>query len=174
MGKIFHHDSPLPDGDERQTPRKLFDYLDSIYQFNLDAAATRENALCADFLTKEDNSLVHPWGGKRVWCNPPFTQKTAFLQKALTEARFYNTLVVMLLPTSTGTYWWRDYVMQANEILCHRGRLKFAPFKESAPFDVALAVFLPNTCPLWPTIKMLEPLPEYHIYQPSTGEDKWT
>ena len=40
------------------TPQWLFDACDRVFKFTLDAAASRENALCTEYFTKEDNSLI--------------------------------------------------------------------------------------------------------------------
>jgi hypothetical protein len=52
------------------TPPALFRQLDAEFHFDLDVAATRENALCARFFIREDDAIVQPWRGT-VYCNPP-------------------------------------------------------------------------------------------------------
>lgn len=49
--------------DNVATPQWLFDELDAVFHFDLDAAATPENAKCARFYTKEDDALKKSWGG---------------------------------------------------------------------------------------------------------------
>lgn len=151
------------DQDERQTPKALFDFLHSHFEFTLDAAATSHNALCPTYYTKQDESLIQSWANHVVWCNPPFTKKLAFVQKALTSALFYKSTVVMLLPSSTGARWFCDYVLHANEIWFIKGRLKFAPMNNPAPFDCCLAIYLPHEVSLMPRIKVLEQRPEYRL-----------
>lgn len=60
MNKELMFSSNTP---EWETPQDLFDRLDALYHFDLDAAATPENAKCARFFTKEDNGLMQMWGG---------------------------------------------------------------------------------------------------------------
>lgn len=50
--------------DNVATPQWLFDELDEVFHFDLDAAATPENAKCAKYYTKEDDALKKSWGGR--------------------------------------------------------------------------------------------------------------
>lgn len=71
--------------DEWATPQELFDRLNKIFRFNLDAAATLENAKCNEFYTKEENGLSRPWHGN-VWLNPPYGRQIgAWVKKAYEE-----------------------------------------------------------------------------------------
>jgi phage N-6-adenine-methyltransferase len=56
---------------EWETPQPLFDELNKEFQFDLDVCATKENAKCKIFFTKEDNGLTQMWGGT-CWMNPPY------------------------------------------------------------------------------------------------------
>lgn len=49
--------------DEWATPNYIFDELNKTFQFTLDVCATKENAKCSKFFTKEDNGLKQSWGG---------------------------------------------------------------------------------------------------------------
>lgn len=49
--------------DNVETPQWLFDSLDAVFHFDLDACATSENAKCRKFYTKEDDALKKSWGG---------------------------------------------------------------------------------------------------------------
>ena len=51
---------------EWETPQELFDRLDRIHNFTLDVCATKANAKCARFFTKETDGLKQDWGGKCV------------------------------------------------------------------------------------------------------------
>lgn len=48
-------------GDERATPKTLFDALDAEFHFDLDAAASPDNAKCESFYTDADDALSRPW-----------------------------------------------------------------------------------------------------------------
>lgn len=58
---------------EWETPIELFDKLNDIYGFEIDVCATRENAKCPKFFTKEDDGLMQDWYGC-CWMNPPVWQ----------------------------------------------------------------------------------------------------
>ena len=49
--------------NEWATPKGLFDILDEEFLFELDPCATKDNAKCPKFYTKEDDGLLQDWGG---------------------------------------------------------------------------------------------------------------
>jgi site-specific DNA-methyltransferase (adenine-specific) len=49
--------------DNWATPQWLFDKLNEEFGFTLDPCASKENAKCAKYFTKEDNGLNQNWGG---------------------------------------------------------------------------------------------------------------
>ena len=57
---------------EWATPQATFDLLNRAWNFTLDPCATKENARCAKFYTKEDDGLTHSWDGEKVFMNPPY------------------------------------------------------------------------------------------------------
>lgn len=58
--------------DEWPTPRSLFDGLDAEFGFSLDPCATKENAKCRKFFTREQDGLSQEWSGETVFMNPPY------------------------------------------------------------------------------------------------------
>lgn len=89
----------------------------------------------------EVDGLAVDWSGRRVFCNPPYSNIPAFLAKHVeTEVAVY------LLPSRTGTKWFHDTVLpRATEIRFLRGRLKFGAAKGNAPFDSLIVVFRKET-----------------------------
>lgn len=71
--------------------------------FTLDVAAASHNAKCREFYTRGDDGLSQPWEG-RVWCNPPYSNLSAWLFKAWQEWEHRShadlSLIVMLLPAN--------------------------------------------------------------------------
>lgn len=138
-----------PKSHEWETPTELFRQLDQEFGFALDAAASRENALCPAFITKDGDGLSRSWAHwGAVWCNPPYgTQIGRWVQKGYEEAQKGAT-VVMLIPARTETRYWHDYVMRAWEIRFIRGRLRFGGVEiergHNAPFPSAVVVFRPG------------------------------
>ena len=127
--------------EEWGTPQKLFNRLNQEFNFTLDICASKENAKCHKYYTKEENALKKEWGGI-IWMNPPYGRQIGnWVKKAKEAARQEKATVVCLLPARTDTAWWHDYVMKANEIRLIRGRLKFGDGKGSAPFPSAIVVF---------------------------------
>jgi len=140
-------------GDEWETPRWLYDKLNSDFVFDLDATATQENALAPGYFTKEDNALKQDWfidygeDGivKTVFLNPPYSKISAFMKKAYKES-LKGAVVVCLIPCRTDTKYWHNYCMKASEIRLVKGRLKFnnrtlPSWKEDGSHKVSSATF---------------------------------
>lgn len=135
----------LPGWDKWETPPDLFARLDAEFDFTLDAAASHENAKCADFFTPQDDALTIDWRG-RVWCNPPYGRGVdAWVAKAEWEVHHMGgaECVVMLLPGSIDTGWWHAVVHRyASEVRLIRGRLGFGRSRRGrAPFPSVVVVF---------------------------------
>lgn len=129
-----------------ETPPELFWQLHQEFRFTLDAAASHENALLPRYCTKEgtfvktdygalmvseSDGLSLSWQGERVYCNPPYDRSLSrWVAKGCAKE---GPLVVMLLPVSTSTRWFHDYIWDATwqcprpgvEVRFLRGRLAF-------------------------------------------------
>lgn len=120
--------------DDRGTPPELFAELSERFGgFTLDAAAAPHNAKCERFFSIEDDGLEQRWTG-RVWCNPPFSNLAAWLQKAwVAWADPHVELIVMLVPANrTEQAWWQNWVEPHRDrpgshmrVEFLRGRLRF-------------------------------------------------
>lgn len=138
--------------DEWPTDQAVFDELSELFgPFNLDAAATKENAKCAHFFTVEDNALVRPWVTvdgmcANVWCNPPYSDCNGFVAKAIGE-RERGTTTTLLLPSRTDTQWFHDVLhlvaYDQAKVYFVRGRLKFGGAKTGAPFPSVVVRIYP-------------------------------
>ncbi len=128
-----------------ETPQRLFDQLNTEFQFTLDVCATRENTKCRRFFSPEQDGLSQPWGGEICWCNPPYGREVGkWVGKALNESIWNGATVVMLLPARTDTAWFHKYIYGKAEVRFLKGRLKFGGAKNSAPFPSMIAVFRPK------------------------------
>lgn len=129
--------------DEWSTPQGLYDSLNAVWDFTLDACATAENAKCDRFYTREQDGLLQDWSGERVWMNPPYSKIGLWMRKAWQEGQKPNTVVVCLIPARTDTKYWWDYVMTVwpHGIQFIKGRLKFGGMKNSAPFPSVIVMF---------------------------------
>jgi phage N-6-adenine-methyltransferase len=137
--------------DEWATPQKLFDELNDEFDFTLDAAATKENAKCKTFCTKENDGLSCDWKGHRVFCNPPYTKNQVgiWLEKAAMACSYDGVTSVFLVPARTDTRWFHDRLWDREShrpwvnisLRFLKGRLKFGDSKNSAPFPSMIVIF---------------------------------
>lgn len=124
------------------TPQDFFDKLNDEFHFTLDAAASPDNAKCANYFTEEQDGLAQSWEGYTVWCNPPYCRKTGlWVKKAYEEHQRTGCTVVMLLPSRTDVRWFHDYILGKAEIRFIKGRLKFGGNKNSAPFPSIVVIY---------------------------------
>ena len=133
--------------DMWSTPKNLFDELNSKFNFVLDVCATKENAKCEKYFSKEQDGLKQNWkeyeGFK--WMNPPYGREIGKWVKKASEER----QVVCLLPARTDTKWFHEYIYlfkyynYYSQIEIHfiKGRLKFGDCKNSAPFPSMIVIF---------------------------------
>ena len=131
--------------NEWETPQELFDELDREFHFTLDPCATKENAKCKKFYTKEDDGLSKSWEGDVVFMNQPYGRQIGhWVKKAYEESKYAK--IVCVIPSRTDTAYWHDYVMK-GEIRFIRGRLYFNRANGEtgrAPFPSAIVVFYKN------------------------------
>lgn len=127
--------------DEWATPQWLFDELNNEFNFDLDPCASDENHKTPIYYTKNNSGLSQKWGGCRVFCNPPYSQISKWVEKAFEEGHKPNTLVVLLIPSRTDTKYFHDYILHRAEIRYIKGRLKFGNQKNSAPFPSMIVIF---------------------------------
>lgn len=128
--------------DERSTPQWLYDQLNEIFHFTLDAAATVENAKCERYYTIETDGLAHSWAGETVFCNPPYSRGSLekWVQKARGEGlnAHAETTIVMILPGDTSTKW---FPWDATRLVFLRKRVAFDGISAGAKFPTVIAVF---------------------------------
>jgi site-specific DNA-methyltransferase (adenine-specific) len=125
-----HYERPVGRSVDWETPQEVFDQLNKEFHFNLDVAASAENAKCAEYFTKEQDGLTKDWTGRRCWMNPPYGVNVGKIDKWIKKAcetakQGLGSIIVCLVPVRTATHWWQRYAMQASEIRLVYGRLKF-------------------------------------------------
>lgn len=136
--------------DEWATPQDVFDLLNGEFGFDIDLAASSENAKCPSYLTKDDDALAQDWHllGSVGWCNPPYSRPLGgrFIAKAAHEASMGFT-TVMLIPARTDTRAFHEHIWSdagprdGVEVRFLKGRLKFGNATNSAPFPSMVVVF---------------------------------
>lgn len=135
-----HFSSATP---EWSTPQALYDELNREFHFTLDPCATKENAKCAKFYTKEEDGLSKSWEFETVFMNPPYGRAIGhWVRKAYEETADNNAKVVALLPARTDTRWFHAWIYSKKaEIRFVKGRIKFGNSKNSAPFPSMVVIF---------------------------------
>lgn len=107
--------------DNWATPKNLYDELDREFSFDFDPCPLMEGEIPED-----RDGLVMEWG-VRNFINPPYSRKLkeSFVKRAIKFSQ-EGRLCVMLLPVSTSTALFHDYIKpNADEIRFIRGRVKF-------------------------------------------------
>lgn len=128
------------ESDEYATPPEVFLPLHAEYRFTLDPCCRNETAKLERHFTREEDGLLLPWKGERVFMNPPYSVVKLWVRKAFYESRDNGALVVCLVFAWTSSKWWQDYVMpdtrpgiphserrlfNASKIIFPRGRINF-------------------------------------------------
>lgn len=105
--------------DDWATPVHLYEELNSKYNFSFDPCPLNHD------ISKWDGLKIN-WG-KRNFINPPYSRKLKeqFVKKAIEESN-KGKLCVMLLPVSTSTVLFHDYILKySTDIQFIKGRVKF-------------------------------------------------
>ena len=105
--------------DDWKTPPELYDKLNEEFDFTFDPCPLAHDVSQWDGLEVE-------WE-ERNFINPPYSRKLkdAFVKKAVEESK-KGKLCVLLLPVSTSTVLFHDYIKpNAKDIRFLRGRVKF-------------------------------------------------
>jgi phage N-6-adenine-methyltransferase len=143
------HNIRVTERDDYCTPDNLFKKLDAVFNFNLDVAASRSNAKCQFYHTINDSALECEWGG-RVWCNPPFSQKEAFLKQAIASRNSAEVICVLVPNSARESKWFREYAMQATEIINLYPRVNYCldgEERKGVSFGSCLLVYYPELAP---------------------------
>jgi phage N-6-adenine-methyltransferase len=122
----------LTDIDDRRTPPDLLAEcaaLADVVIFDLDVAASATNTKARAFYNMETDGLRQPWWGT-VWCNPPYSDCAAWVDKAHREAHRCDVIVMLLPANRTEQRWWQDLVEQWRiygplEVFFLAGRRRF-------------------------------------------------
>ena len=118
-----------------KTPDDLYDILDKEFHFDFDPCPTFYGIVTAKF-----DGLSINWK-KSNYCNPPYNNQKAWVEKAYNES-LKNKTCVMLLPARTDTKLFHDFIFKkAYEIRFIKGRLRFKRYTNSAPFPSMIVIF---------------------------------
>lgn len=132
-----------------ETPQDLFDDLNDIFQFNLDAAANKDNTKCIHWLGPDSiiaqDSLREDWKGV-VWLNCPYGRGIRKWVRKAYEESLKGSTVVCLLPARTETNWFQ-YCWKSAFVVFLCGRIKFSKMMTPAPFPSCIVIFSQNLPP---------------------------
>lgn len=107
--------------DNWATPKDFYDKLNNEFNFDFDPCPLN----CGE-ITPDKDGLIVEWG-QRNFINPPYSRKLKeqFVKKAIEQSK-QGKLCVMLLPVSTSTVLFHDFIKpNAKEIRFVRGRISF-------------------------------------------------
>lgn len=113
--------------DTYATPQPVFDYLNREFNFDIDVCAEDYTAKCYKYYTAEMDAFKKNWSndGKICWCNPPYSNITPWVQKAISES-YSGVTTVMLVMCDTSVGWFNLARKKASEIrFITGGRLSF-------------------------------------------------
>lgn len=131
--------------DGQSTPKAFFDKVNRVFNFTLDAAASKKNHKCEKYFTKKDNSLKKKWTTNGyVWLNPPYSKSAGGIKEWLEYAhyqRVFSKGVVCLIPADVSTQHFHFAWLAATEIIFLKGRLAFNEVSTGAKFSSMLVIF---------------------------------
>lgn len=115
--------------DNFQTPLFVFEQLNKIFNFTHDIACCTFNKLCPNGIYYDlgNDALKTSWGGVRAFCNPPFSKKAEFIEKAYNEVINGSCpICVMILPlNSMDTKAWHKFIEGKFYYEILEGRISF-------------------------------------------------
>lgn len=116
--------------DNWETPTEFYEKLNEEFNFDFDPCP-----ITFEEITPEKDGLLINWG-KRNFVNPPYSRKLKekFVKKGIEESR-KGKLCVFLIPVSTSTKLFHDYILpNSNEIRFVKGRIKFKGFNTKGEY----------------------------------------
>jgi phage N-6-adenine-methyltransferase len=131
--------------NEWATPPSLWrPFSDAVGGFDLDPASGCEPvAIAEDTYTKEDDGLSCKWYGD-VWCNPPYSNPSAWLEKSVREHRTENNTdrILLLLPARTNTNYFSNNIEYADYVMFFGSKVSFMKDGNSQPDALPTPVML--------------------------------
>ena len=97
-----------------RTPTDIKERLFSKYDFTIDLCASDKNHLCDRYYTIETDALKQNWDNEIAYLHPLFDSKIGkFVEKAYNSK---NSTIVMLLPASTHTKYFHEYLYKKHNV----------------------------------------------------------
>lgn len=91
------------------------------------------------------DALACDWGvlSGVLWLNPPYNDLAPWARKCSESVRENSDgdRILLLVPASVGSNWWRDYVHEKASVAFLNSRIKFVGHTGGYPKDLALCVY---------------------------------
>lgn len=136
--------------DNWSTPPALVKVLREEFKFTLEVCASAENRAMPDLpymgLDNGLDAMHNSWGqqGDFWYCNPPYSQLPAFVNRAYTQYCEQRP-GVLLIPAYTDTKYWDAVIGDVADVRFLKGRLRFwidgKPGPTTARFPSALVEY---------------------------------
>lgn len=130
-----------------ETPDWLFDTLDDVFNFTIDAAANEDNRKLVRYWGEDDDALSQSWEEEVVFCNPPTSdgEYGTWLDYAENQYLNHGATAAMVVPFKWETRGFDAVRNSARYILLPQRRIKFDPpdgvSGKSPTFYSCIAVF---------------------------------
>lgn len=111
-----------------QTPNYIFNWLNEIYNFDVDLCASDKHHLCEEYYTKENSALGACWTDYEAetgFCNPDYANITPFIRQAIREADNNIFTTAFCIPDINGEERFWDICKHATTIIHIIGRVNF-------------------------------------------------
>lgn len=136
--------------DNWATPQAVVDAVEQHLRvrFVIDVCATGETKKCPEYYGPElgIDGLAVEWGAFN-WCNPPFSNKLSWLEKAKKEALERSAITAFLTAEDSGTAFTKDLENASDLILKPNRRIAFIDengrIQSSPPFYSIIAIITP-------------------------------
>lgn len=123
------------DKDALQTPPYIINWLRTMYDFDVDLAASDDHHWCDTYFTKSSSGLDKSWieHGSTGFCNPPYSKIDPWINKAIEEAD-HGFTTVFLIPDVNGEARFEAILSQASVFVHMVGRVDFIRPDSNTPY----------------------------------------
>lgn len=132
---------------EVRTPTELFALLGSLWPIRIDLAASASNALCSEYITEEENSLLVDWSqvtGPDAFgfCNPGFSAVPKEFAPKFREEVERGARFITLTLASLGSRWYANFFHGAPcEVRVLTGRLRWPGYAANDPREHMITIW---------------------------------
>ena len=113
--------------DTYATPQSVFDYFNREFNFDIDVCAEDHTAKCPTYYTIEADAFLQHWhkDGSTCWCNPPYSNITPWVSKAIDESK-KGVTTVMFVMSDPSVGWFKKAIEKCSEVrFIVGGRISF-------------------------------------------------